>query len=370
MLFRLDLLDRLRPYPVYLIIFSLMKHWTTTISLTLAFALGQLHSQESIQPKEADHKLVAYGKQERQVLHLWLPKTKDPAPLVLHFHGGGFVTGDIRQKTHNRTAAMCNAAGIAYADVEYRLLNQAMLHEIMDDCALALQFLRYNAEKYNLDKNRVASYGESAGASASLWLATVDDIADANAKDPVRRESSRLIAAGGFMVQATFDVVQWPKILGLPEEKTPYWRMMNSSKARFSEKRFNELRKHMDMLGNMDKNDPPMHFSPGREDKGVHSQLFVEVLKKRAKETGANLIIRSGRQSLIGFLTDKLKTRPKPGGKAVLKPFPQHWGNPPAIQTRDYRKLPGDYGYGSGTLANWIQKNLDKDASKQKLEGK
>ena len=347
-----------------------MNYRITTIGLSLVYALAQVHSKESIQPKEADHKLVAYGKEERQVFHLWLPKTKDPAPLVMHFHGGGFVTGDIRQKTRNRTAAMCNALGIAYADVEYRLLNQAMLHEIMDDCARALQFLRYNAEKYNLDKTRVASYGESAGASASLWLATVDDIADANAKDPVRRESSRLIAAGGFMVQATFDVVQWPKILGLPEEKTPYWRMMNSSKARFSEKRFNELRQHMDMLGNMDKNDPPMHFSPGREDKGVHSQLFVEVLKKRAKETGANLIIRSGRQSLIGFLTDKLKTRPKPGGKAVLKPFPQHWGNPPAIQTRDYRKLPGDYGYGSGTLANWIQKNLDKDASKQKLEGK
>lgn len=44
------------------------------------------------------------------------------------------------------------------------------------------------------------------------------------------------------------------------------------------------------------------------------------------------------------------------------KPFPSHWGAPPAIQTRDLRELPGGYGSGSGTLANWIQKNLDKDA--------
>jgi len=347
-----------------------MKYQITTIGLALVAALGQSQAQESIEPKEADHKLIPYGKEKRQVLHLWLPKTKTPAPLVLHFHGGGFVTGDIRQKTHNRTAAMCNAAGIAYADVEYRLLNQAMLHEIMNDCARALQFLRYNAKKYNLDKTRVASYGESAGASVSLWLATIDDLADANAKDPVRRESTRLAAAGGFMVQATFDVVQWPKILGLPEEKTPYWRMMKSSKAHFTEKRFNELRKHMDMLGNMDKNDPPMHFSPGREDSGVHSQRFVDVLKKRAEETGANLIIRSGRVSLIRFLTDKLKNRPKPDGKPVRKHFPKHWGDPPAIQTRDYRKLPGGYGFGSGTLANWIQKNLDNDVRKQKREDK
>ena len=30
----------------------------------------------------------------------------------------------------------------------------------------------------------------------------------------------------------------------------------------------------------------------------------------------------------------------------------------------DYRELPGGYGHGSGTLASWIQSNLDKDASK------
>jgi hypothetical protein len=41
--------------------------------------------------------------------------------------------------------------------------------------------------------------------------------------------------------------------------------------------------------------------------------------------------------------------------------FPPHWGDPPAIQTRDYVPLPGDYGFGSSTLARWIQQNLDRD---------
>ena len=45
------------------------------------------------------------------------------------------------------------------------------------------------------------------------------------------------------------------------------------------------------------------------------------------------------------------------------KPFPVHWGNPPQIQTRDLRELPGGYGMGSSTLAKWIQGNLDKDAA-------
>ena len=347
-----------------------MKNRLTTIGLALVVALGQVQAQDSIELKEADHKLIPYGEEERQVLHLWLPKTKAPAPLVLHYHGGGFLGGDIRKKTQSRTAAICNAAGIAYADVEYRLLNQAMLHEIMRDCSRAVQFLRHNANKYNLDKTRVGAYGESAGAGASLWMATKDDLADPKSKDPVLRESSRLTAAAGFWVQATYDIVQWPKILDLPPEKTPYWGFLKFWKPQLSEERFNELRKDLDMLGNMDKGDPPMMFTSGKQDKSVHSQRFVDALEKRAKEAGASLIIEDERKELIQFIFAKLKTKPKQvsgtqsGGKPVRKPFPQHWGVPPAIQTRDYRKLPGDYGFGSSTLSNWIQKNLDNDSKK------
>ena len=47
-----------------------------------------------------------------------------------------------------------------------------------------------------------------------------------------------------------------------------------------------------------------------------------------------------------------------PSGKI----YPAHWGQPPLRQTRDRRVLPGGYGQGSGTLARWIQENLDADA--------
>ena len=46
---------------------------------------------------------------------------------------------------------------------------------------------------------------------------------------------------------------------------------------------------------------------------------------------------------------------------AAEKGFPAHWGQPPQIQTRDYRDLPGGYGKGSSTLGNWITANLQKD---------
>ena len=43
------------------------------------------------------------------------------------------------------------------------------------------------------------------------------------------------------------------------------------------------------------------------------------------------------------------------------KPFPKHWGDPPSRQTRDLRQLPGGYGMGSSTLAQWILENLARD---------
>ena len=51
-----------------------------------------------------------------------------------------------------------------------------------------------------------------------------------------------------------------------------------------------------------------------------------------------------------------------PNGKA----YPANWGAPPLRQTRDLRVLPGGYGRGSGTLARWIQQNLDNDAKNNK----
>ena len=43
--------------------------------------------------------------------------------------------------------------------------------------------------------------------------------------------------------------------------------------------------------------------------------------------------------------------------------FPSRWGPEPAAQTRDYRELPGGYGFGSSTLYRWIEQNMAKDAA-------
>jgi hypothetical protein len=52
--------------------------------------------------------------------------------------------------------------------------------------------------------------------------------------------------------------------------------------------------------------------------------------------------------------------------RPLHRSFPLHWGKPPAVQTRDIRPLPGGFGMGSSTLANWIKDNIKKDIDKGK----
>lgn len=86
----------------------------------------------------------------------------------------------------------------------------------MMDCARALQFIRSKAGEWNLDARRVASYGGSAGAGISLWLAFHDDLAKPDASDPIVRQSTRLVAAGTINGQSTYDMRTFSQWFGVP----------------------------------------------------------------------------------------------------------------------------------------------------------
>jgi hypothetical protein len=64
----------------------------------------------------------------------------------------------------------------------------------------------------------------------------------------------------------------------------------------------------------------------------------------------------------------KIKPRPEQGKPEIVrpshKPFPPHWGRPPAVQTKDFKKLPLEFGMGSSTLAKWILVNIKKDKAR------
>ena len=158
---------------------------------------------------------VAYGPDAKNRLDFWRAPSSRPTPVVIFIHGGGFVAGDKAEARFDPQVAACLNAGVSVVSINYRFLSaNTTLPAILRDGARAVQFVRSMAGAWNLDRSRVAAFGESAGASLSLWLAFHDDLADPKSADPVARESTRLTCAGAKAPQCSFDPVRWEMLFG------------------------------------------------------------------------------------------------------------------------------------------------------------
>jgi acetyl esterase len=160
-------------------------------------------------PTHAD---VAYGPHERNRIDLYLVESKTPTPLVLYIHGGGFQGGD---KSSVGDVGSYHAQGWSVAAINYRLTNVVPAPGQYLDCGRALQFIRQNAEKWNINPKLIASTGGSAGAGTSMWLAFHDDLADPKSDDPVARQSTRLTCISVLNGQSSYDP-RFAEKIGIP----------------------------------------------------------------------------------------------------------------------------------------------------------
>lgn len=105
-------------------------------------------------------------------LRVFSPEKSGPHPVLVHFHGGGFVFGTIDSVVNNaKCARICRDADCAVATVEYRLAPEHRFPTAPEDCYAALRFVVENAEELGIDANRVAVGGESAGANLAAAVA-------------------------------------------------------------------------------------------------------------------------------------------------------------------------------------------------------
>lgn len=275
---------------------------------------------------------VPYGPGERNLFDIYLPDCDGPTPLVIYIHGGGFTGGD-KGSVQESTVREFLQACVAHAAINYSLLTvppagedpasaaqQGGVRTSLQDTARALQFMRYHFASLNIDPENVALYGGSAGAGASLWLGTHDDMADPGNADPVLRESTRVKAVGALATQATYDLVRWEPILlpiTAPLENVLGGTDVPSIAAALGQTNYlltflgvasvdaifepenTAYRADVDMLGLMDAGDAPIYVQnfptsfSNPLDMFLHHALHAFAVKARADEVGLHSVAYS-----------------------------------------------------------------------------
>ena len=105
-------------------------------------------------------------------LRLYRPLDSGPGPLpvLVFFHGGGWVLGDL-ETVDNLCRRLANASGCSVVSVDYRLSPEAKFPEALDDCSEAVGFVVREAESFGVDPGRVAVGGDSAGGNLAASVA-------------------------------------------------------------------------------------------------------------------------------------------------------------------------------------------------------
>lgn len=101
-------------------------------------------------------------------VRVYRPAKNETLPVLIFFHGGGFVIGNL--DTHDRLCrALANASGCAMISVDYRLAPEHKYPAAVDDAYAVTKHVAEHAAEFGIDPTRIAVGGDSAGGN----LATV-----------------------------------------------------------------------------------------------------------------------------------------------------------------------------------------------------
>jgi acetyl esterase/lipase len=105
-------------------------------------------------------------------MDIYFPASGGPWRTVVYVHGGSWMHGDKSEAA--RFAGGLASLGFLVASINYRLYPPDTFPAMIEDVKCAIRSLRAHAGEYNLDPNRIAAMGASAGGHLVSLLGTTD----------------------------------------------------------------------------------------------------------------------------------------------------------------------------------------------------
>ena len=258
------------------------------------------------------------GPERAEKLDLYLPATRSPralSPAVVWIHGGGWTGGEKGEARARQICGTLAKAGYVAVSINYKLGEGAWPMNL-HDCKNAVRFLRANAAKYQLDPQRIAVAGGSAGGHLALMVGFT---AGLSAFEPSERDTP--YAGVSSAVRAVIDLYGPSNMLTrhavdksgqptgeLSDERGPV-KVFGASRSENP-----KLWKMISPVSHITKESPPVLIMHGKADATVDVRQSIELAAAlKAKGVTHELILLDG----VGHTFDWEKWKSKPLPQAV-----------------------------------------------------
>ncbi|NKX51714.1 alpha/beta hydrolase, partial [Arthrobacter deserti] len=142
--------------------------------LSVEESRGVVESFTGLQKPHRDvaavHDAMYTGPGGAQALRIYVPEAPAPLPVVVYFHGGGFIAGGLSVAEGPNRSLANDAQAIVVAD-SYRLAPEHPFPAATHDTFAALQWVAKNIGRYGGDPTRLAVMGDSAGGNLAAVAA-------------------------------------------------------------------------------------------------------------------------------------------------------------------------------------------------------
>ena len=235
--------------------------------LLLPFLLASVAAAADIR---TEHDVDYLGAGRAEKADLYLPAEVPPGqkfPAVLIIHGGGWIGGDKRAAREINIGTTLAQNGYVGMSINYLLAKAdhpgPTWPQNLHDCKTAVRWLRANAERLNIDPERIGVIGGSAGGHLAAMVGLTGP-----ELDPPGQGDCRVRCA----------VNLYGPVLWFEQRDLPMFRKTRAEAP--------ELYRQADPRTHVDKNDPPLLILHGTADKTV-AVADSEALAAALKSVGA-----------------------------------------------------------------------------------
>ena len=187
-----------------------MRASRLALALSAAAATMPIHLAAQTQSQIAAHTQTAAGPRDTHIsatvpysnvvpndpltMDIYNGAGPAPHPAVLIVHGGGFTGGTSHNGSEAYAADFLAPAGYTCFSINYRLAPNATFADMVADTDRAIRFVRHNARQYNIDPDKIALLGGSAGGYLSNMVGVSRPSSLATSANPIDRETDAVQA--------------------------------------------------------------------------------------------------------------------------------------------------------------------------------